>query len=93
VVDYDSGFTPIALAIADVNGDGPLDLVVTNPSGSSMSVLLGQGDGTFAARTDYATTDFPTSIAVQDLNGDGRPDLAVTEGSTTVRALLNVCFP
>ena len=42
--------------------------------------MLGQGDGTFAARVDYAATGFPRTVAVGDVNGDGRLDL-VTGGN------------
>ena len=42
-----------------------------------VSVLLNNGDGTFAARVDYPTGTAPASVAAADLNGDGKPDLAV----------------
>jgi RHS repeat-associated protein len=72
---------PADVAVADVNRDGHPDLIAANtrfPSG--VSVLLGHGDGTFAAafRTGVAITD---RIALGDLNGDGIPDLVETETS------------
>jgi hypothetical protein len=54
-----------------------------------VSVLLGNGDGTFGAKTDFGTGADPNSVAIGDLNGDGKPDLAVAnEPSNTVSVLL-----
>jgi len=61
-----------------LNGDGVPDLAVTNNEGNSFSVLLGNGDGTFKAHTDYATGQFPNSVAVGDFNQDGKIDIAVS---------------
>src|SRR4029077_4136785 len=62
----------------DFNGDGKPDLVVANSSSSNVSILLGNGDGTFQAAksVDVGGAD-PTSIAVADLNRDGKLDLVV----------------
>jgi hypothetical protein len=65
------------VAIGDLNGDGKPDLAVANAGSNTVSVLLGNGDGTFGAKTDYTTGSFPASVAIGDLNGDGKPDLAV----------------
>ena len=55
----------------------------TSPSPTTfsgdVSVLLGAGDGTFAAEQRFAAGDFPTSVSIGDLDGDGAPDLAVAE--------------
>ena len=54
-----------------------------------MSVLLGNGDGTFAAQQTFATGSCPPSVAVADLNGDGKPDLIVANyNDNTVSVLL-----
>lgn len=75
-----------SLAVGDLNLDSKLDLVVANsncgefdcPMGS-LSVLLGNGDGTFETAVDYSAGDFgANSVALADLNGDGKPDLAVS---------------
>jgi hypothetical protein len=68
--------------VADINGDGKPDLTVANFSSNRVSVLLGNGDGTFQPATGFATVNAPLGVAVGDLNGDGKPDLAVTNFST-----------
>jgi hypothetical protein len=72
VYDVVNGFS---LTVADVNGDGKMDLVV--PTGLSVSVLLGRGDGTFQAAVPY-NAGGAFFVAVGDFNGDGIADLAVT---------------
>jgi hypothetical protein len=81
-LDYATGAGAISVAVRDFNGDGKADLGVTNypvPGyGGFVSILLGNGDGTFQTHVDYAVGNYPTSVAVSDFNGDGKPDLAVT---------------
>ena len=76
---YPTGNAPFALVAADFNGDGKLDLAtVNNPNGAgSVSVLVGNGDGTFQSHVDYATGNHSTGIVVADFNRDGKIDLAV----------------
>jgi len=74
---FNTGLYPRSIAIADVDGDGHLDLVTANQAANTVSVLLGNGDGTFRARTDFEAGGRPLSVAVADLNADGRSDLAV----------------
>jgi hypothetical protein len=80
---------PQAVATGDFNGDGRLDLVVANSAANTVSVLLGKGDGTFAARVDYPAGLQPVSVAVGDFNGDGNLDIAVAnQADNTVSILL-----
>jgi hypothetical protein len=79
-VYYAVGTSPISAVVGDFNGDGKLDLVVVNsgPSmGGSLSILLGNGDGTFQNPTTITLGSSPQSIAIGDFNGDGKLDLAV----------------
>jgi hypothetical protein len=85
---FSVGTTPVAEAVADFNADGKPDLVVANQGSSTVSVLLGNGDGTFQARTDYAVGTTPVAVAVGDFNGDGKLDIvAANFGSKTVSVL------
>jgi hypothetical protein len=72
-VSFMVGGSPTAVAAADLNGDGLLDLAVAT-SANTVSVLLRSG-GTFAAAVDYATGVQPMAIKVADINGDDKPDL------------------
>lgn len=57
-----------------------------------MTVLVNNGNGTFATKIDFAAGDAPTSVAAADLNADGQPDLAVADFfSNTVSLLFNTC--
>ncbi|MBI2266483.1 MAG: VCBS repeat-containing protein [Armatimonadetes bacterium] len=83
------GTTPISVAVGDLNGDGKPDLVFANWGSNNVSVLLGNGDGTFQPRFDYGTGPDPWSLAIGDLNGDGKLDLATANyGPGTVSVLL-----
>jgi hypothetical protein len=91
VVAYDSGgLFADGVAIADVNGDSKLDLIVANSSTSltvdngNVGVLLGKGDGTFNTAATYPSGAFgAASVAVADVNGDGNLDVVVVNCSST----------
>ncbi len=84
------GSNPQCVAIADLNGDGKQDLVTANYGSDTVSVLLGNGDGTFAGQQTFAVASGPVSVAIADLNGDGKQDLVTTNynSSGTVSVLL-----
>src|SRR2546427_339973 len=87
--DFAAGTHPQAVAVGDFNGDGRPDLAVANSGSSAVSVLLGNGDGTFQTARTFTAGSGPQTVAVGDVNGDGRPDLAVANsGSNTVSVLL-----
>ena len=65
------------MAVGDVNGDGKPDLVVPDGGSNSVSVLLGNGDGTFQAARSFPVGTNPVHVAVGDFNGDRVQDLAV----------------
>jgi hypothetical protein len=69
------------VAIGDLDGDGTPDLAVANFFSNSVSVLLGNGDGTFQPRQNFATGVGPESVAIGDLDGDGTPDLATANSN------------
>jgi hypothetical protein len=72
---------PACIATADVNGDGRLDLVVGYQYADDgfLSVLLGNGDGTFGLATDYAAGKYTTSLLLADFNKDGIVDIATVD--------------
>jgi hypothetical protein len=72
---------PQAIATADFNGDGRLDLATANVVDNSVSVLLGDGGGGFQTALNSGTATHPRSLAVGDLNRDGKPDLITANES------------
>jgi len=75
------GYIPTPLAVGDFNGDGKPDLAVGNVDSMSVSILLGNGDGTFQPQIVFSTSPFePLILSAQDFNGDGKTDLAVGLG-------------
>jgi hypothetical protein len=87
--NYRAGRHPTSIAVADLNGDRKLDVVVVNERGT-VSVLLNRRPGHFPAKREYRVGRDPTSVAIGDLNADRKPDLAVvTSYDSTVSVLLN----
>ena len=84
--------TPISLTTADFNGDGALDLAAAHFPGNRLTVLLGNGDGTFGHRKSFSTPGGQFAITTDDFNGDLKPDLAVANGKLSV-LINNTEFP
>ncbi len=79
---HSTGSYPNSVVASDLDGDGDLDLVAANFTANSVSVLLGDGDGTFTPHAVYATGDGPQSVRAADLDGDGDLDLATANYSS-----------
>src|SRR4051812_2932384 len=76
------GKSPSSVAVRDLNNDQRLDLVTANVNTSDVSVLLGNGDGSFLPMQSIAVGARPQSVAVADINGDGQPDLVTANSGS-----------
>jgi FG-GAP-like repeat/EF hand len=88
---FPCGPSPYPVALADVNGDSNLDIVVPNtaPGPTTITVLLGDGRGEFRAapRSPFKANDRAYFVAVADLNGDGKPDIVATHDDASIATL------
>jgi len=75
-------------AVGDFNGDGKLDAAVPQNTGNSVSVLLGNGDGTFGPAVNYGVGSNPNCVVAGDFNGDGKLDLATVNTSDNTISIL-----
>src|SRR5437879_4994461 len=77
---FTTGTVPFAVVTADV--------LVANDSNTTVSVLLGNGTGTLAAKQDFSTGANPYAVALADFNGDGKLDVAVANSNSATVSLL-----
>jgi len=93
-LDFAAGQLPAFVASGDFNDDGKPDLAVANETGfstSTVSILLGNGNGTFQRPLIFAAGSNASFVAVADFNLDGKLDLAVADtGSDTISILLGL---
>ena len=75
---YPTGDLPYSVETADLDGDGVLDIVSPNTISGTVTVLLGEGDGTFAPSRTFPGGDSPRTAVTGDFDGDGRVDVAVS---------------
>lgn len=78
-VDIATGSWPAVVTTGDFNGDGKQDMAVANKG--SISILLGNGDGSFQSQVDYVIGNWICAINVNDFNNDGKADLAIADAS------------
>ena len=92
---YAVGASPTSVAVGDFNGDGKLDVAVANNGSSNVSILLGNGDGTFQLAASFDAGIAPIGIAVADFNGDGKLDVAVflpPNASSSLPSAVSILF-
>src|SRR5258708_24115405 len=74
---YPVGTAPAFIVTGDFNGDGKVDIAVGNAGSNDVSILLGNGDGTFKAAVNSPAGLSPQQMAVGDFNGDGKTHLFI----------------
>jgi hypothetical protein len=104
-VNYATGSNPVNVAVGDFNGDGKPDLAAANFDSNSVSVQLGNGDGTFQPARNYAVGPNARSVVVGDFDGDRKLDLLASgwlllgngdgtfKSATSINTLANIFNP
>jgi hypothetical protein len=84
------GAAPYPIALADIDGDGHIDIAAPNVLAGTVAVLLGDGKGRFgpAPRSPFAVAARPYYVSLGDLNGDGRPDLVATHDDASLTTVM-----
>ena len=80
-VAYPAGTTPSAMGIGDFNGDGQMDIAVTQATSNTVGAMLWKNGGFTNASNFSSVGKNPVSLAVADYNNDGKADVAVANGS------------
>ena len=82
---------PNSVALADLNNDSYLDIVVANSGSDSIGIFLGYGDGNFSTQLIYSTGDgsHPNALSIDDFNNDQHLDIAVVNTAT---GILSICL-
>ena len=96
-VKYQTGHGPVSIEAADVDGDGKTDIIVSNDSTTTISVLRNATtaagsftSSSFAAKVDFTAGSAPAEIKCADIDGDGKPDIIVANsGSNTISVFHN----
>jgi hypothetical protein len=87
-LDYVVGAQPNSMVVADLNGDGLLDLATADSYVNTVTVELQNSDGTFQLPVSYAVGNSPATLQVADVNQDGKPDLLVVNLSDNTLSVL-----
>lgn len=88
---YSTGAYPVKMSVADLNGDGRLDISVANQEYDAVSVLANTGSAgntSFANKVDYAAGRWPWATATGDLDGDAKPDMVIPNFQTATFSVL-----
>ncbi|MFJ3201612.1 FG-GAP repeat domain-containing protein [Streptomyces sp. NPDC086989] len=89
-VAYRVGRQSRSVTAADLDGNGNADLITANRGDNTVSVLAGNGRGTFTPAATAATGEDPTSVTTADLDGDGRPEIVTADRSADSASVVRI---